>query len=542
MKKRIIACGTIFVAIFSVSLLLNLNDQYLGNYDRIWLFMEAKKMTEGFMIYRDFNALVGPVFFHVYSLFMRIFGINYITSDIYGSAQCGIIAVLTYLLTTQINKTRDPLITLTMFLVSFHSIWEFRQTSYNNLVLETIMLVMMIDVGLSQKKLSSPWWHVLIGVILGIGFYTKQTVAGIAILGMLAVPMIDGIWIHKHNPMKEIVPRLCGLMSVIILGMIVMLIRGNFVNYIDLCFGGILEFGQKNTTMGKLRVYSILMLGILLSGVLIIKELKQKEELIPITVYALASCAFLLPIANTYHIHMALFLTWFLVIEIVMILQEHQKKELGNLFLTILVVTQMVSLYAKSGSMTASDMVTSGIDESYMLVLQIMIKVMLCAWGWALVKERPHFLKSAFLVCILVPNVFYLYNFTVTVKENPVPEGLEIYAHHGFNQKDLEEIKQVVSYMQDKESQGFKTLMVAAEASKYTTAMNRNQNQFDLFNQGNLGYHGTEKALNEIKEMHHTLILKSKSYFWQTPAEVLSYIETLPLYEELEEFEVYIKD
>ena len=72
--------------------------------------------------------------------------------------------------------------------------------------------------------------------------------------------------------------------------------------------------------------------------------------------------------------------------------------------------------------------------------------------------------------------------------------------------------------------------------------MNRNNNKYDLLFNGNLGYNGKNKILEEIKGFKNTLLLKNKEDFWQEPKEIKDYVlENYELIDEIENLNVYYK-
>ena len=499
-------------------------------------------MTEGYLIYKDINVILGPVFYLIYVVFMKVFGVNYFAGDIYGGVQCGITAVLMYLLTRKLNKSNNQMITLTMILVSFYFSLATLYVNYNATLLHLIMLALLLEFQMLQSE--EKWYHhFLIGIILGIGFFTKQTVGGIALISMVVFPIIHDWWMLKKNPMEKVLLRIAGAITVMIIACGIMVWRGNFIEYLNLCFGGIFEFGQKNTAMMRSILYPSLMLGILIGTFAILPKLSNKDEVLAVIVYEIACLAYIIPIGNSYHFSMAMFLIWLLTIPLIETIYQDNHQSIVNLALVILMISQIFFMYAGSKNSTFEETIVGTATYMANVYSQFVIGVSLCAWAWALVKNRPVFLKTIYVFCSIFSIFVFLFFYRCGVLENPDFKGFPIYANHGFYESDLEDIKNVVEYVKQKESEGYHTLLVSANVAKYTTAMNRNQRQYDLCFSGNMGYQGTQKVLDEIQTMHHTLILKEKATFWQEPQVVMDYIENhLKIYEELDNLIVYIKE
>ncbi len=540
-KKTAIHSILIFFIVTLIGSTLNFNNQTIG-LDRVWLFMEAKKMTEGYLIYRDLNVILGPVFYWIFVLLMKVFGVNYFAGDIYAGLQCGTTAVLTYWLALKLNRKNNPLITLTMLLSSFFYVWLSLCANYNIMVLHFIMMVLLIEIEIIRGK--DKWqYHFLIGVLIALAFFTKQTVGGIAVLCMVAFPLIHDLWIKKENPFSKIVIRLLGSFIVLLVICGHMYVKGNLINYLDLCFGSILEFGEKNGAVMPVLGFPSLMLGLFICSISMIPSMEYKSEFLAIAVYEMACLTFAIPIGNAYHFCMALYLIWFMVIPLLEIMEEKDNKQIANLLVVIMMVCQMFFIYNQPDATISGTGEVSKASASAVLYYQIAMKTLLCAWGWALVKERPIFLKTTYIFCGVFSIAVFVFTYYGGVQENSSSEGFPIYANHGFYESELKEIRKVVEYIEEKEAEGFHVLLISAEAAKYTTAMNRNQNKYDLFLSGNLGYNGTQRALEEMKQMHNTLFIKAKGVFWQEPHLIMDYVtENLPLYDELDDFNVYIKD
>ena len=131
-------------------------------------------------------------------------------------------------------------------------------------------------------------------------------------------------------------------------------------------------------------------------------------------------------------------------------------------------------------------------------------------------------------------------NYGYGEKDEVVPQGLEIYLKHAFDNDELEKISAVIEYIKEKENEGYNVMVVSSDASLYMAPMNRNNNEFDLFFYGNLGYKGVQKTMDKMKKWKNTIILRNEERFWQEPKEIDEYLEkNCEEIGEIEDMEIY---
>ena len=140
-------------------------------------------------------------------------------------------------------------------------------------------------------------------------------------------------------------------------------------------------------------------------------------------------------------------------------------------------------------------------------------------------NRRKSFLKISLTACMIITLCFFTYNYIANLKDKVTPEGLEMYANHGFENEKLSQIKDIMDYILEKEKEGYIVKAVSWDASEFMAPMNRNNGKYDLLMNGNLGYNGVTKTFEEIKEWENTIILKNQESFWQEPYEIMNYIE-----------------
>lgn len=539
-NKKIIVPIIVFSFFTIYVTLINLNNQNISH-DRIWVFHMLQKVANGHQMYTEINILVGPIFYAIGGFFFKIFGSNFITYDMLGGICYGGLATLIYLITKELNKHNNKLIDLLMIVVTIYFTNYLILPNYNILSIIFIMLAMLIEIrkinGKETKKS-----NYLIGIILGLAFFTKQTIGGMAVLATGLISLIDNIIVKKQNPIKEIIEKTVGFFIVLVPMVILMMIKGNFIAYLDLCFGSVLEFGGSNTFFSGATIYHVLMTSILLASIFMYKYKKEDIENLILILYSVSLLFYMYPIFNSYHMHVATIFIWFLIIKFLNICIENNSENGFKIIYIIPIICFIMSLYAFNSAGSSSELVEFGVNEIKALIGNVINVSLMCGLGLTVIKNNHKIIKNTIKICgcisLVLLSIGYIYN----LKTNETPKGLEIYANHGFKSENLKKISNVIEYICAKEKEGYKVYGVSWDASEYFAPMNRNNNKFDLLMSGNLGYKGTEKLLEEVKGMDKVIFLKNKEEFWQEPKEIMDYIvENCEKIDELENLEVYEK-
>lgn len=524
-KKNLLESIGIFLFFSVLVTLFDFNSQDFS-YDRIWVFHMLQKIANGDLIYSEINVLVGPIFYIFGGMIFKIFGSNFIVYDCLGGITYGAIAVLAYSICKLINKDDDKILNLLMIVVLYYFSKVMYLPNYNSFALFFIMCAMYTELKMvyKEKHLVS---NLLIGAFLALAFFSKQTIGGMAIIATGLISIVYGISVEKKFPIKEILQKATGFFVIFIPIIILMAISGNLIDYIDLCFGSILEFASNNTSISNMNIYLSFSLAFLLVGLTLFKMRKTDKELLIIPIYAIAVIFFAIPLGNAYHLHLATFFTWFILLKIINIFKESDNETILKVLITIPFIAFVVSLYTLDAktikTMTNEEIVelitgfsiyTNGIDIIIMVVFVL-----------GVINKNQDFIKTSLAVCMIVTICFFTYNYIANLEDKITPDGLEIYANHGFENEKLNEIKDITQYILEKEKEGYTVKGVSWDASEYMAPLNRNNGKYDLLMNGNLGYNGISKTLEEMKKWENTIILKNQEPFWQEPAEIMDYIE-----------------
>ena len=533
-NKRIVESIIIFLFFSVIVALINLNSKEF-NYDKIWVFHMMQKIANGDLIYTEINVITGPLFYLVGGAVFKIFGASFVVYDIFSGISYGVFATLFYNIAKKIGDDKNKFLDVMILFFLLANATVIGVANYNIFCLFFIMLAMLMEIK-NDNETSSYKYDFLNGIFLACAFLSKQTVGGMAVIASGLISLIYGIAIEKRNPTKEILMKMTGFFCIMVPAIIVMLCVGNFYDYINLCFGSILEFGGNNTTIRSGNPYFVVMLAIFITGLMVWNLNKSDKELFIINLYAIANMFFVLPLENTYHIYLALFTSGFILIKILNILQEYEKKDIIKLIVVLLIVALRVSPYF--------DVTSSNMEENEIMLIDIIYNLfnilLLCTIGYGVIKEKYKFIKIIFYALSLFLCIGLSCNYGYVVKDEVVPQGLEIYLKHAFDNDELEKISAVIEYIKEKENEGYNVMVVSSDASLYMAPMNRNNNEFDLFFYGNLGYKGVQKTMDKMKKWKNTIILRNEERFWQEPKEIDEYLEkNCEEIGEIEDMEIY---
>ena len=94
-KKDILEKIIIFFVFTALVSIINLNTKNI-DYDRSWIFHMCQKVANGDIMYKDINIIVGPIFYLMGGMALKIFGTNYFTFEIFGGILYGIFSAIAY--------------------------------------------------------------------------------------------------------------------------------------------------------------------------------------------------------------------------------------------------------------------------------------------------------------------------------------------------------------------------------------------------------------------------------------------------------------
>lgn len=354
--------------------------------DEVWNYGFSYNILQGLIPYRDFNMVITPLYSFLGSIFLKIFG-NYLFSlHILDSILIGIMMIMLF-----------RMIKWNAFLI-YPVLIFYPVPSYNLLCLFWFFVILsLIHDGKEH--------NIIIGFLLGMLFLTKQNIG----LFLFII-----YFFYSKEKLKSIVSFLIP----ILVFLVYLIYFGAFSSFINYCFLGLLDFGEKNSNFVS---YVFLGLEILLIFYLVYKLAKshfQDKEVI----YILGFQIFLYPIMDFYH-----FLVCF---------------------------SPVLYLFLR--------------DNKIISWVSVLLGFIMIIWSFNYFNDRQIYYKNNFL---------YLRNESVL---------------------DFSELE--LTYFKYQELSDYQFFCFTNNYF-YKLYMNIPITKYDLLNDGNMGYHGGERYVDEIDNM-----------------------------------------
>lgn len=243
-------------------------------------------IARGEIPYVDFNMVIGPFSPWIYSVFL-LFSNSILC---YYAGQALLLTGLFYFIFQLLEK--KSWIYLVILSIPFPiAMVSILFPGYNFLLLFLFIVILYCE-----KKNKS---DLVIGILLGISFMTKQTVGG-----LLLLPTCYYLFTNYRKVFK----RLLGFFIPVGISCFLLMISGSFSSFIDLCFLGLLDFGHSNISIDYF--YFIVFLFSLF--VLLFKICKNPKRIEYYYVLVFASCVY--PIIDYYHVSMFLAAFFFVIL------------------------------------------------------------------------------------------------------------------------------------------------------------------------------------------------------------------------------------
>ena len=246
-KFDIILVFTIYILLILISCFFYTN----LSCDEIWNFQNIYKMYNGFIIYKDCNIIITPIFFVIGNLFFKIFSANLLTFKFYNLLIFASLPTSLYSLfiTLDFNKRKAFLFSATIFSTFASGIKT--GANYN------ILAIVFVIIGMNFFLLSRKKFIYLIfnSFIIYATIFTKQNIGAYYVIGICLAEFL-----LNKNFVTTIKRLLIQAIPAIILSCISLFIMYkynilyDFINYAIL---GINEFSFSNFS---LDIWSILLL------------------------------------------------------------------------------------------------------------------------------------------------------------------------------------------------------------------------------------------------------------------------------------------
>lgn len=402
-----------FSFIFFIILIFNLLCSPL-NLDEVWNYGFANNLYRGLVPYLDFNMVITPFYPFLMSLPFYIFGSSMIDFHVANA----IILTGCFVLLEKMYHDK-------MWILFFFLFFPVNISAPNYSLFLLVIVVSLVYLEKNSVNAKGDGVHYFIGILLGISVLTKQTV-GVFLL----LPTIIFFWKDK----KVLLKRILGFLLPIFVFVIYLLIRKNFLAFLNLCVFGLLDFTDNQKVF---NIFGILLIIILAFTIYFIRKDKKNIS----NYYVLCFYSIVIPIIDLYHFFLAFFAFLLLVL--------------------------------------------SRIQKRY-----------LC--------------YSAFSIVSILFLGGLMANFNQFDIEN-YPNDLNHFEYRYIKPSSYRFTKQVLKYVSKHRNKNI--MYVVPDAYYFKIIQDEDCNYFDLINQGNLGYHGSDWLLKQIKKMDNTLFIVDSSEY-----------------------------
>lgn len=511
-KKKIINILIQF-SIFALSLVLFLVARLTApatDLDEVWNYNTANAFAMGLIPYKQVSMITTPLLPMINSIFLKIVFNGIITYRVVMGIIFALIVLFIYLIIRELSS-KKLLSYICAFFIGTLLINKFL-LDYNYLFLLIVLMIAFLEVRDLKKNENFNFNHNLcVGLLTGLAFLTKQTIGLLLIIVVIFEVFIYmkkiGFDLKFTKFIKLIGVRIFGMMIPITMFLIYLGVNGAFNDFINYAIKGVREFSNNvpyyrllNSTDYKIAIISrlfIIVYGSLFITFILecVKNKKMKDELMNIYILAICSIpviAIIYPISDDFHLIVA------------------------SVFVLIVVAYLLIFLLNEIDKFVK-------IDAFYkkLLLIGLLFIIVLISFKNLIIERNINVKEN-----VLVPFKHY--------------EG--IYVPKYLSNRISDVTDKVRSYS----NSGRESIIIDAEASIYDIVLNRYKKNYDMLLIGNIGEHGVEKIINEIKDSHNVYyFVKNPQYAlnWQLPEDIVDYIRNnLKYHETVSVFDVYYKD
>ena len=445
-----------FIILFGTSIYI---DTIAG--DELWNFQNIYKMYEGYKIYVDANVITTPLFHFIGYIVFKCFGANFFIFRLYAIFINLILIFAVYKIfkALKLPKYFSLFLTFIMFWAKM-SIFQV-SANYNNMCFAFVLLGILNVIN--REKYTTNKFIIIQAIISFIILITKQNIGIFYIIGL-------GIYnlLYEKNKIRNILKGSLILTLLISIFILIMLKYGILDGFISYTILGIKEFGQKN--IGS-EIYIIKFLGILIIGIIMLyfinkKKLIEKEKIKNINTLSCFAFPLLMisyPIFNVFHIDLASFMMYILIIY--------------TIYILLLDIKPNKTIFNK-------------INICLIIVFSII---------------------SITKICLYFNEIKYTYSYDNIYFGAILDENLE------------NKIEKVIKYIKESDE---KVIVFSTEAGLYMMPLNRSNGNMDEPLLGNFGKDGENGVIEEISKMENTKIMINKEKnIYQESDKIIQYIK-----------------
>ena len=463
-------------------------DVSIINSDELWNFQNIYKMYNGFVIYKDANVIITPLFLWLGELLFKVLGANFLVFRVYNIIIMEILYFVTYLTLKKLNINKKIAVIIILILITY---WNYGmlliQANYNTMALMFCLIGVLLNINKSKYN------DLVQGVMLFLIFITKQNIGMYYGIGLCAYEILNKTeWKIK---IKKLLIEFITFIILLTIFIIYFYLNNNLYNFINYTILGIKEFANENITLDiPSIILSIFFISInTLLTIFFIKNKrmninkKEKEILILLNCFSTPLIFIVYPIFNKAH---------FLI----------------GIYLSVITFSYLIKIMIKE----------IGINIKNKIINIILI----CCFIFTCIKSLSLFIDWT--------NIINNENYKIKIERpffgGPIEDEL------------IKNIDNVVEYMENEEDN---VIVLSSKAAFYMITTKRSNGMMDLPFKGNLGKDGEEGLIREIENMYNTKILIEKNeneLMWQESKKAREYIiNNMKKIGEIEDFYIYTK-
>lgn len=534
----IIESGLIFI-LFTLIVTLWMNTSRTLNYDLTWCFHISQKVANGDLLYSEISTVVTPIYFWFGAFFIKIFGNSLVSMNIFGGVVWGVIATTLYnILKLTVDKKNYLFFSLfAIFSLRYSAVLA--MTNYNSFAVMWWLIAVFLEIKRETKeeKNQDLFYNILIGLVLGITFFTKQNIGFFAVAATGVISILKWIF-SKKNTMKEILAKALGFFMIALIMLVYFIFTNTFIYFVDFCFGGLLEFGTENVKHKFLIKYAALALVLIIATVQAIKK-KDKILMIEIVVQ-IALCGLSYPLPNDYHVILSLLMSMPLIMRMINYIVKNEKLYFLSVFIFLIWSVATSYYHYEYSRIFFEDMMTGERigGELYGAIIVILIMSV----GLGIIFEKIGKCRAVTYISMILIILLNAYIYKAIQKTEYIIDGLNVYQNLGLSEKQLGYIEKIIDYILEKEAEGYNVYVVSADASYYMLALERNNYKFDLTLYGSLGSKGEDGLIEDVAKLENAILLKNEDLMHQEPVKFDEYIkQNYDLIDHIGMMNVYIK-
>lgn len=463
----------------------------MGDLDEVWNYNFGNCISKGLVPYRDFSMVQTPLLAFINGTILSIFPNNIITFRIIAVLLCSLIFGVMYKIFRKLN-INEGIGALTIFSLLF-IYREHLCLDYNYFSVFLTLLIIFFELKLNMEKKFN---NVLIGILGGLTFLTKQSIGGFVCVSIVLYKLIFEIYKKKRYEekinIKPILYRILGGIIPVIIFIIYLILNNALYSFIDYAILGIQTFSNKigydsliNSSDIITKIFS---LYIPISFIImLIYSIKNKDKnIFIILALSISSFSLVFPISDSIHFFISIIPS---IIGNVYLINKLLKRIYSEKFLPI---------------------------KIFIMFFSKIIMIYVLIFGISIMNKNTSQEKY--------------YGNLKHFEGIPISESYE------------NEIKMIDEYIKNNEK---KVYILNFDAAMYMIPIDKYNKNYDMLMKGNFGIRGEEGLIEDIKNESNAIYLVLNKEFeknWQHPNKVTDYVEkNLRNIGNVGNFEIYIK-